>query len=165
VQTLWRATAWLYDMETRSSYAIEHEAPKPGRAERFVAALRDAWRAEPMSRELLVRVQNSVVEADYAEPRERTKQNWVGRTTATFEEEVHLVPPTPEALPEILDAWITLANRVRARGLTPGGLPTAFCSLEVAHRERRTAARERPGVDSARQAGTPLPPVRRAEPG
>lgn len=110
--TLWRATAWLYDKETRSSYAIEHETPKPGRAERFVAVLRDAWRAEPMSRELLVRVQNSIVEADYAEPRERTKQNWVGRTTATFEEEVYLVPPTPEALPELLDAWIDLANRI-----------------------------------------------------
>ena len=110
--TLWRATAWLYDKETRSSYAIEREAPKPGRAERFVAVLRDAWRAEPMSRALLVRVQNAIVEADYAERGERAKQNWVGRTTATFDEEVYLVPPTPAALPALLDAWVELANRL-----------------------------------------------------
>ncbi|MDP3214105.1 MAG: Fic family protein [Deltaproteobacteria bacterium] len=110
--TLWRATAWLYDKETRSSYAIEHETPKPGRAERFVAVLREAGMAEPMSRELLVHVQNSIVEADYIERQERTKQNWVGRTTATFEEEVYLVPPTPAALPGLLDAWIVLANRL-----------------------------------------------------
>ena len=43
-------------------------------------------------------IRKALVEADYAEPGERTKQNWVGRTTATFEEEVYLVPPTPEAL-------------------------------------------------------------------
>jgi hypothetical protein len=114
--TLWRATAWLYDKERRSSYAIEHETPKPGRAERFVAVLRDAWRAEPMSRELLVRVQNSIVEADYVERQERTKQNWVGRTTATFDEEVYLVPPTPAALAGLLDAWIVLANRMTDDG-------------------------------------------------
>lgn len=110
--TLWRATAWLYDEETRSTYAIEREAPRPGRAERFVAVLRNAWEAEPMSRDLLVRVQNAIVEPKFAENRERTKQNWVGRTTATFDEEVYLVPPTPEALPELLDAWIDLANRL-----------------------------------------------------
>ncbi len=110
--TFWRATAWLYDKETRSSYAIEREAPRPGRAERFVAVLRDAWRAEPMSRALLVRVQNAIVEPDYAERGERARQNWVGRTTATFDEEVYLVPPTPEALPGLLDGWIELANRL-----------------------------------------------------
>lgn len=67
-----------------------------------------------MSRELLVRVQNSIVDPSYAERHERVKQNWVGRLTASFDEEVYLIPPTPEALPGLLDAWIQLANSISA---------------------------------------------------
>lgn len=117
--TLWRATAYLYDKETRSSYAIERETPKGGRIERFVAVLREAGRAAPMSRELLVRVQNAIVEPDYAETSERTAQNWVGRTGPMFQEEVSLLPPTPAALPGLLDAWIELANRITRRDDNP----------------------------------------------
>jgi Fic family protein len=109
--TLWRATNWLYDVETRSSYAIEHESHTPQRAERFVHVLRKAWHAEPMSRALLVRVQNSIVTASLAEMSERRNQNWVQRTISVgFDSEVRLIPPTPDALPGLLDAWIVLAN-------------------------------------------------------
>lgn len=117
--TLWRATAYLYDKETRSSYAIERETPKGGRVERFVRVLREALDARPMSRELLVRVQNAIVEPDYAESHARRGQNWVGRTGPSFLEEVHLLPPTPEALPALLDAWIALANHLTRRDDNP----------------------------------------------
>ena len=117
--TLWRATAFLYDKETRSSYAIERETPKTGRVERFVGVLREAWDARPMSRELLVRVQNAIVEPDYVEHHERRGQNWVGRTSPTFQEEVYLLPPTPTALPALLDAWIDLANHLTRRDRNP----------------------------------------------
>lgn len=117
--TLWRATAYLYDKETRSSYAIERETPKVGRVERFVAVLREAWEARPMSRELLVRVQNAIVAPDYAERDLRAKQNWVGRTSPSFDDEVYLLPPTPEALPGLVDAWIELANHLTRRDDNP----------------------------------------------
>lgn len=118
-ETLWRATAYLYDKETRSSYAIEHEEPREGRVERFVRMLREARAAEPMSRALLVRVQNAIVEAGYTEPRERDGQNWVGRASAGFKEEVFLVPPTAASLPGLLDAWIELANTLTRPGENP----------------------------------------------
>ncbi len=100
--TLWRATAYLYNSETRSSYAIERETPKAGRVERFVSALREAWEAPQMSRELLARVQNAIAEPAYAERAERTAQNRVSRIGPGFEEEVLLLPPTPEASAERL---------------------------------------------------------------
>lgn len=121
-EVFWRATAFLYDKETRSSYAIERETPKAGRVERFVRVLREAGEARPMSRELLVRVQNAIVEPQYAERGARREQNWVGRTGAGFQEEVFLLPPTPRALPELLDAWVELANhltRAEANPLPP----------------------------------------------
>jgi hypothetical protein len=116
---LWRATAYLYDKETRSSYAIERETPREGRVERFVGVLRDAWKGRSLSREVLVEVQNAIVEAAYAEHCERTEQNWVGRIGPRFEEEVFLVAPTPEALPGLLDAWIELANHLTRRDDNP----------------------------------------------
>lgn len=109
---LWRATAFLYDRETRSSYAIERESPREGRVERFVRALREAGEARPMSRELLVRLQNAIVDDAFAETGARVEQNWVGRARADFSEEVFLLPPTPAALPGLLDAWIEFANHL-----------------------------------------------------
>lgn len=109
---LWRATAYLFDKETRSTYAIERETPREGRAERFVRALREAREAPRMTRALLVRVQNAIVDERYAEPRLRAEQNWVGRSSVDFREEVFLLPPVPEALPELVDAWIELANHL-----------------------------------------------------
>lgn len=129
---LWRATAYLYDKETRSSYAIERESPREPRVERFVRVLREAGDGAPMSRALLVRVQNAIVETDYIEPAPRTEQNWVGRSTADFREEVFLLPPTPDALPALLDAWVELANQLTRADDNPVPAMVAAAALSFA---------------------------------
>src|SRR5215472_14457532 len=57
-----RAVHYLFTKETKSSFAIEGEAPSKDRTERFVAALMRAERFDPTRKASLIELQNAIVD-------------------------------------------------------------------------------------------------------
>ena len=121
-----RALRYLYAKETRTSYAIEHETPTRQRAERFMALLARAGAEDLLSKQGLVALQNAIVDPRFAATDWRTVQNYVGRTLAPGMEEVHLVPPRPEDLGALMDAWLETARRLATSDNVP---PIAAAAL------------------------------------
>ena len=105
-----RALSYLYAKETRTSYAIERETPTQQRAERFMALLSRAGAEDFLSEKSLLTLQNAIVDPRFAATGWRTSQNYVGRTLAPGMEEIHLVPPRPEDLPQLMQAWLETAR-------------------------------------------------------
>jgi len=100
-----RAVTYLYTKETKSSFAIEGEAPSADRSERFVSALSQAASFDTSDQASFVRLQNAIVDPRYAENGWRTVQNFVGQTRSDFSEHVHFVCPRPEDVPALMSAW------------------------------------------------------------
>lgn len=114
-----RAVRYLFTKETRSSFAIEGEAPSPDRTERFVAALRSASSFDTGDKEAIVRLQNAIVDRRYAATDWRSFQNFVGETTVDFREEVHFICPRPEDVPSLMTGWMALTARMLADNIEP----------------------------------------------
>ena len=103
-EVLHRALSFLYLKETKSSFAIEREEPGTSRTEKFVAILhRSGLRENPLIEEGLVLLQNAIVDPRYRENGFRARQNYVGETTAYFQEVVHAVGAPPESLRNLMD--------------------------------------------------------------
>jgi len=115
---LTRAVNYLYTKETRSSFAIEGETPSATRAERFVAALKAAAAFIP-SRQSLIRLQGEIVDPRYAADDWRTFQNFVGETVGGYREEVHFICPRPQDVPQLMDGWISMTDRLVNSGVDP----------------------------------------------
>lgn len=111
-EVLGRAVNYLYTKETRTSFAIEGERPSPRRAERFVAALREAPAFVPTRQGEMAALQNAIVEPRYAAVGWRDVQAFVGGTGVDFRDVVHYVCPRPEDVPELMDGWAALYRRV-----------------------------------------------------
>jgi hypothetical protein len=114
-----RAVRYLYTKETRSSFAIEREAPSPDRTERFVAALRSASSFDPSNKGELIRLQNTIVDPRYAAKDWRTIQNFIGETTVDFREEVHFICPRPTDVPSLMDGWMKMTAQMLAGNVEP----------------------------------------------
>lgn len=114
-----RAVRYLFTKETRSSFAIEGEAPSPDRTERFVAALRSASSFDTGDKDAMVRLQNAIVDRRYAATDWRNFQNFVGETTVDFREEVHFICPRPEDVASLMTGWTALTARMLADGIEP----------------------------------------------
>lgn len=106
-----RAVNYLYTKETRSSFAIEGETPSASRTDRFVAALKAAPGFDP-DKASLIRLQGDIVDPRYAATGWRDFQNFVGETVGEHREKVNFICPRPQHVPDLMDAWITLARRV-----------------------------------------------------
>jgi Fic family protein len=115
---LTRAVNYLYTKEIRSSFAIEGETPSATRAERFVAALKAAAAFIP-SRQSLIRLQGEIVDPRYAADDWRTFQNFVGETVGGYREEVHFICPRPQDVPQLMDGWISMTDRLVNSGVDP----------------------------------------------
>ncbi len=107
-----RAVHYLFTKETKSSFAIEGEAPNRDRKARFVAALESASRFDAGSKEAFVRLQNSIVDTRYAQKDWRTTQNYVSQTLPDYSEDVHFVCPKPEDVPLLMDSWMKMEGRL-----------------------------------------------------
>lgn len=114
-----RAVSFLYTKETRSSFAIEGEAPGRSREERFLQALRDAPHFHPANKEALLRLQAIIVDPRYAAQDWRDFQNFVGETTRRFGEYVHFICPRPGDVPALMQGWFALTERLRNSSLDP----------------------------------------------
>lgn len=100
-----RATGYLYQKETRTSFEIEREAPTPDREASFVAALQDAGTvaaAQAMSETRLVALQRVILDARYAQTTWRDYQNYVGGILPNYQEKVHFIPPPPQFVPSLM---------------------------------------------------------------
>lgn len=104
-----RAAQYLLTTETRSSYEIEHERPAPDRILRFVRVLEQAGQRS-LDEEFLFEVHRIALGSGRPDPSigaYRHLQNWLGRGDL-----IHLIPPTPETVPEMMEAWFVMRERV-----------------------------------------------------
>lgn len=123
-----RAVQYLYSKETKSSFAIEQEIPSKDRSERFVAALSHASEFNAAAKEELVRLQNMIVDARYAQHDWRAIQNFVGQTASDWSERVHFVCPKPQDVASLMDGWMRMVQRLEAKSTHPiaAAAATAF---------------------------------------
>ena len=108
-----RAVHYLFTRETKSSFAIEGEAPSSARAERFVIALTNAAEFETGQPDAFVRLQNTIVDRRYAESGWRATQNYVGQTRSDYSEHVHFVCPKPEDVPDLMSGWMRMTAQMQ----------------------------------------------------
>jgi hypothetical protein len=114
-----RAVNYLYTKETKSSFALEGERPNAPRAEKFVAALKDAYKFDTSSKQELINLQSQIVDERYAATDWRDFQNFVGETVAGYKEKIHFICPKPDDVPELMTGWASLADRVSAKEVDP----------------------------------------------
>ncbi|MFT3817670.1 MAG: Fic family protein [Rubrivivax sp.] len=109
-----RVMSWAYLSETRDSYAIENEAPTPGKEHAFLRAMEQLRDRRPLAEDYLVGLQHLVItSAIKLEQAFRTGQNWLQRG-GHGALAVRYVPPPPATVPSLMDGLMRMAN-------TPGG--------------------------------------------
>ncbi|MGB7548851.1 MAG: Fic family protein [Terracidiphilus sp.] len=114
-----RAVHYLFTKETKSSFAIEGEVPSTDRTLRFVAALGRAENFDTSDKQAFVDLQNSIVDARYAQKDWRTLQNYVGQTASNFTEIVYFICPKPEDVPGLMGGWMRMVSRIEDGGIDP----------------------------------------------
>lgn len=100
-----RAISYLYNKETRSSYAIERENPSPDRTERFIALLETAGRDidnSVLEEKSLTTLQNAIVDPRFAARGFRDFQNYIGQTLPDFTEIIHYICPPPQYINSLM---------------------------------------------------------------
>jgi hypothetical protein len=107
-----RAVHYLFTKETKSSFAIEGEAPSKDRTERFVSALMRADKFDPTKKDSFVELQNAIVDPRYAQADWRTIQVFIGATRPDYSQEVHFICPKPEDVAPLMDGWMGMAARL-----------------------------------------------------
>ncbi len=111
VELIYRASDFLYLKETTSSYAIEHQTPSQKRTAAFMGILREAGK-DSLTKPLLLRLQNAIVDTRYAEKDYRGDQIYVGQTLAPGRELVHFVGLKPCDLKQFMEAYLETAERL-----------------------------------------------------
>lgn len=112
-----RAVSYLYTRETKSSFAIEGETVGKSRAERFVAVLERAAEFDARRKESFVELQNQIVDSRFAAADWRDLQNYVGQTMRDYSEQIHFVCPKPEEVPDLMDGWMRMVERLQSSSL------------------------------------------------
>lgn len=107
-----RAVHYLLTKETKSSFAIEGEAPSKDRTERFVAALMRAEKFDPASKQAFVDLQNAIVDPRYAQKDWRDIQVYIGETFPDFSQEIHFICPKPQDVASMMSGWMQMTNRI-----------------------------------------------------
>src|SRR5215469_17058411 len=107
-----RAVHYLFTKETKSSFAIEGEAPSKDRTERFVAALMRAERFDPTRKASLIELQNAIVDPRYAQSDWRTVQVFIGASLPDYSQEVHFVCPKPEDVGSLMNGWMRMMDKL-----------------------------------------------------
>jgi hypothetical protein len=117
-----RALQYLYTKETKSSYAIERETPDQKRAQEFASALREASRRDYLLKATLVALQQTIVDARFANTGWRdtiNEQNYVGRSISVTDEEIHFIAPRPQDLAELMPGYLEGSRRILNSGVHP----------------------------------------------
>lgn len=110
-QHLDRALGWAYLDETRSSFAIEQEAPSEDKARRFVQLLHGAHTGQALSEEYLAELQRTTITNPYLQAFAfRHEQNWLQRGGRLRASSIPYVPPAPDQVRPMMDALMSFAN-------------------------------------------------------
>ncbi|WP_168433504.1 Fic family protein [Pontiella sulfatireligans] len=113
------ALAYLYTQETRSSYRIEQESLSGNKQERFMQLLREADSRDYLSKPGLIELQKKVItDPRYHREDYRDSQEYVGSSALTGDV-VHLVPPKPLDLDELMEGLFNAAHRMMDSDLNP----------------------------------------------
>jgi len=114
-----RATHYLYTKETKSSFGIEHAKPDKNRIAKFIQLLEEAATIEHLDKDILLKLQNSIVEDPYRDSDYRNSQNYVGELTRLYREKIHYISPKPEDIHELMQAYLTCENKMFQSELHP----------------------------------------------
>jgi hypothetical protein len=117
-----RALQYLYNKETKSSYAIERETPDQKRSQKFAAALQEASQRDYLLKDTLVALQQAIVDPRFANTGWRDtikEQNYVGRSVGMNEEEVHFIAPRPQNLTDLMTEYLDASRRILNSDLHP----------------------------------------------
>lgn len=102
-----RAVEWAYLSETKSSFAIEKEAPSGDRAERMVALLKRLDKFGDLSEETLCDIQNQLISNPFDQAFSyRTEQNWLSNSGRGSVNGVTYVPPSPDILDDLMNGFL-----------------------------------------------------------
>jgi hypothetical protein len=126
-QLLRRALSYLYNKETKSSFAIEQIKPSASRTEKFIGLLEMAEHRDFCEKPLLIEVQNRIVDPRFQDTDYRTNQNYVGQTISYQRQLVFYVCPKPDNLPELM-AGLLAAHQVMKDGEVPAIIHAAAIS-------------------------------------
>lgn len=108
-----RVANYLYLAETKSSYAIEGEKPSASREERFVELLARAGQANVIDQETLTELQRLIVQDErFWANGWRAKQVYVGRQRHDYSEDVRYPCPQPQALTNLMKAWLSMVEKI-----------------------------------------------------
>lgn len=113
-----RALTYLYNKETKSSFAIEHITPNQSRIERFVDSLQLAQREDFCNKQKLIALQNRIVDPRFAEKDYRKIQNYIGQTVAFQNEIIHYISVKPEDLSPIMEGLIDSHTLMKNNNMT-----------------------------------------------
>lgn len=105
-----RAVRWAYLSETQGSFAIEDEAPTPGKSETFAALLACAHAAETVTEDYLVALQNLTVTNPLDKAMQfRSGQNWL-RNALPGVLGITYLPPPPDVMLSVMSEIMNMAN-------------------------------------------------------
>ncbi len=97
-----RALSYLYSMETKSSFEIEHLKPSASRTERFIASLELATKRDFCNKEDLIGLQNRIVDERFRDSDFRKNQNYIGEMISFRDQRIHYVCPKPEDVQSLM---------------------------------------------------------------
>lgn len=117
-ELVYRANAFLYLKESRSSFAIERQTPSQKRITVFMELLKLAGK-NPLTKASLLQLQNSVVDVRYAEEDYRTDQVYVGQTLAPGREIIHFVGVKPMDTAPFMEAYLENLSRLLTLDVHP----------------------------------------------
>jgi hypothetical protein len=113
------ALAYMYTQETRSSFRIEQESLSGNKQERFMQLLREADAHDFLNKPALVDLQKKVLaDSRFHQDDYRDSQEYVGSSTLTGDV-VHLVPPKPTDLDELMEGLFRSAHRMMGSSVNP----------------------------------------------
>lgn len=110
-ELIYRANAFLYLKETKSSFAIERQTPNQKRTSAFMETLKQAGTRE-LDKATLIQLQNGIVEERYAESDYRRTQVYVGQSLAPGRELVHFAGVKPEDVPALMEAFLKTFRKI-----------------------------------------------------
>ncbi len=109
-----RALGYLYEKETKSSFAIEHAEIDSTRTERFVALLQSAEAEDYCRRDALIDLQNRIVDPRFRDTNYRQHQNYVGQSMDLHREIIHFVGAKPASLEGLMSGLIAAHRRMES---------------------------------------------------
>lgn len=109
-----RALGYLYEKETKSSFAIERAEIDSTRTQRWVALLQSAETEDHCRRDALIALQNRVVDPRFQDADYRDRQNYVGQSINPLREIVHFVGARPASLHRLMAGLIEAHRRMES---------------------------------------------------